>query len=481
MPQPTPKTEPDAPDNPEPESVPSGFRAITGALWAGNLFAPFLASSVAAILPAMGRDLHATAVHLSMVMVVYALAQVIFNILGGRFGDLWGRRRILLIGVALFTIISVAMGFAQDIASLLSLRFFQGMATAMISSCSTAIAISLAPRSRRGQIMGVMTSAVYLGLTMGPLVGGGVATALHWRWLFIGILAPGILVWVVLKHFIRQEWREARGEPLDVIGAVLLFAGLGLITAGAGSMGIMPGLLWLLVPGFAVMALFLARQWRTAYPILDIRLFGQARGMGVGMLATFINYGSTMGLVFFFSLYLQQVRGLTPWHAGQFLMLQSVVQVIISPLGGRLADKLGAERVAAGGMVLCGLAIMGVSMLNKTTPLIWVVVCQVVLGLGVGCFNAPNMVSTLRNVPMRQLAVASGLMGSMRTMGMLFSQVLIVIILGHYMGTAAVGPENADSFLKAMRTALMFFAVLNMCGIFLGLSQVLPKPGRKVR
>ena len=451
------------------------LKTIIGALWAGNLFSPLLAASVIATLPAMGRDLQATAVQLSLVLSIYALSQVVFNILGGRFGDLWGRRRILLTGIGLLCLLSVGMGFAPNIEFFLGMRFFQGMAAAMISSCVTAIAISMSPVPKRGQIMGTLASAVYLGLTLGPLIGGGVATLFGWRWQFFGIVLPGVLVLALLRHFIKQEWREARGETFDLPGACLLLLGLGLITLGASGPGINRILLWLLPFGVLVMAAFFRRQWRIQYPILDIRMFAQAKGMGAGLVAMFINYGSTMGLIFFFSLYLQQVRGLTPFHAGLFMVLQSVVQMIFSPVGGRLGDKLGAELISATGMVICGVAIFGLTFLGLETPLILLIGCQILLGVGIGFFSPSNMVSTLRNVQARHLAVASGLMGSMRTMGALFSQVLTSIIVGHYLGSSAVGPDNMDSFLKAMHIAMLCFSAINLCGVFVGLGRIIKK------
>lgn len=432
-------------------------------------------ASVTATLPAIGRDLKATAVQLSLVMSIYALAQVVFNILGGRFGDLWGRRRVLLIGISLLCLLSLGMGFAPNIEFFIGMRFFQGMSAALISSCATAIAVSMSPVHKRGQIMGTLASAVYLGLTLGPLFGGSVATLLNWRWQFFGMVLPGMLVLLVLRHFINQEWREAQGETFDLPGACLLLLGLGLITLGASGLGVNRALLWLLPPGVLVMTAFFFRQWRVRYPILDIRMFTQARGLGVGLATMFINYGSTMGLAFFFSLYLQQVRGLTPFHAGLFMVLQSVIQMLFSSTGGRLGDKFGAEPVSASGMVICGLAIFGLTFLGLETPLLWLIGCQILLGIGIALFNAPNMVSTMRNVQARHLAVASGLMGSMRTMGALFSQILISVIVGHYLGRSPVGPDNVGSFLKAMHMTLLCFSVINLCGVFVGLGRIVRK------
>ena len=294
---------------------PPGFGTLLLGLWICNLFAPFLVSGVTAILPSMGADLQARAVHLSLVMVVYALGQVIFSTIGGRFGSLWGLRRILLASVCVFTVVSVSTGFVPDVDTLLALRFLQGACAATISSCCTAIGMRMAPPARRGQVIGIMTSAVYLGLTLGPLIGGGVATVVGWRWLFFGILPPGAAVWWILRRNIRQEWTDAAGEKLDVPGALLLSFGLGCIAFGGGCYGVAPAMLWLLLPGALCMAVFFWWQWRASSPIVDMRMFRESPGLLTGLLAMFVNYGSTMGMVFFLSLYLQDVRGFTPFYA----------------------------------------------------------------------------------------------------------------------------------------------------------------------
>ncbi len=447
-------------------------RVVIGGLWMGNLFSPFLIASVVALLPGIGRDLNATAVELSLIMVVYMLSQVIFSVLGGRFGDLWGLRRMLLAGVACFTVTTIAMGFAPGMPAFLSLRFVQGGAGALMSACTMAIAVNLTPPSRRGRVMGILTSAVYLGLTLGPLIGGGMGTLLHWRWFFIAIAVPGLAVWLVLRRSIRQEWRGARGEKLDVPGALLLTAALALFALGASSGGLAPWIVWLTPLGALFFGAFLLWEKRAAYPLVSLGIFRETRGLGSGLLAVLINYGSFMGAAFLFSLYLQHVRGFTPFHAGLVLMLQSVMQVIFSPIGGRLADSLGAERVSAAGMLLCGAGILGAALLNADSPLAVLLAAQIMLGVGVGFFNAPNMVATLRNVQPRQIALASGLIGSMRTMGGLCSQVIASVVIGVFMGDAMLGPDNVDSFMRAMRASLVCFGMLNICGLGLGLGRL---------
>ena len=161
------------------------------------------------------------------------------------------------------------------------------------------------------------------------------------------------------------------------------------------------------------------------------------------------------------------------------MMVQSFAQVVASPSGGKLADRFGPERVSALGMLLCGLGILGVAMLGKTTPLAWMVLSQILLGTGMGTFGAPNTVATLGQVPSKHLSVASGIMGSMRTMGGLLSQVLIAFMLGWFMGDRPITPEHADTYLLAMRSTLICFGILNICGLCVGLKRLAGTPPRR--
>ena len=321
------------------DAPPPGFKAVLVALWLDNLLLAFLVSSVVAVLPAIGADLGATAVELSLIIAAYTLAQAIFNILGGRFGDLWGLRRVLLIGMGLLTLMTLGAGMAPNMEILLILRFLQGMAAAMISSCSTAIAMNMAPPAARGRVMALLLSSVYLGLTLGPLVGGGIITLLHWRWLFVVLAVPALLTWMILRRYIRQEWRCAQGETLDISGSLLLSAGLGLLAAGSTGPGVMPELIWLAPLGIVALILFVFKERRTVYPIVDMNMFRRADGLAPALGAILINYIATGGVVFLVSLYLQQVRAFAPLPAALALAVQSVAQVAASLAAGGLSDK----------------------------------------------------------------------------------------------------------------------------------------------
>lgn len=453
------------------DQLPSGYKTTLFALWLGQFLAPFFMSGMITMLPQMAREWGSTAVEQAMAILAYIVSQAIFNILGGRLGDIWGRKRVLVIGTCIFTIASVCMGFAPNMNVVIVLRFVQGLGGALTSCCALAIAMELAPKGYRGRVMGLMSSAVYLGLSLGPFVGGAVATFLGWRWLFYGVIIPGTLVAVTILINLRQEWRESKGEPLDWLGAVQLFIGLSLLAGGAVEIPQNALAAWVALAGLLILGSFLWHQWRAPYPIFDVRML-RTPGFRVGLVAMFMNFGSTSGLIFFFPMYLQQVRMLTPFHASLFMLVQSGVQFLASPVGGRLSDRYGADPVAACGMILCGIAILGATSLGLDTPLAWMLVVQIFVGIGIGLFSAPNTVATLSNVESKHLAVASGLTGSMRTLGNLFSQVLIGLIIAHWMGDAAITPGTTGAFLFSMRVGLVLFATMNLIGLVLGLRRV---------
>ena len=445
------------------------FKAVIAALWTGNLFAPFLMSGVAAILPSIGDSLGAPAVMLSLIMVCYNLGQSISHMLSGRIADMFGVKRILLAGVGCFCLFSVFMGLAPSMGVLIPLRFAQGIAAAAISCTVTTLSVTLAPANIRGQVISIVVSAVYLGLAIGPLACGGLTELVGWRAVFFLIAALSLAELALLHHVIPVQPQEGRRRSFDGISACLGAGGLFCVTAGVTCTFLHPAVIVLLPAGIVLMVAFVRREWTASDPMLDLKILADVPGLPDGMAATFINYGSFMGLSLFFSLYLQQVLGLNAFHAGMILMMQSLFQTVFSPLAGRMADRYHPGVVSTSGMAVCGLSVLSLMLLTDSSPVWQVALSQAALGTGAAFFVAPNMSATLGNVPREQLSVASGLLGCLRTMGGLMSHIIMSCMIGIFMGDTAVGPESAGTFLHAMRYTLLLFGTLNLMGVGLSL------------
>lgn len=453
----------------EHSSSPLHLKTIIAALWTGNLFAPFLMSGVAAILPSIGESLGAPAVMLSLVMVCYNLGQSISHMLSGRIADMFGVKRTLLAGLGGFFLFSVFMGLAPAMAVLIPLRFIQGVAAASIACTVTTLSVTLAPENIRGQVISIVVSAVYLGLAIGPLACGGLAEFAGWRSVFFLVAAVGLAELMLLARVIPEQPRTGSGRSLDVGSALLGAGGLFCVTVGATCTFLHPAVVGMLPVGIVILMAFVRREWNSSDPMFDLKILARVPGLPDGMAATFINYGSFQGLSLFFSLYLQQVIGMNAFHAGMILMMQSLFQTFFSPLAGRLADRYRPGVISTSGMAVCGLSILSLMLLGQNSSVWQVVASQAALGTGAAFFVAPNMTATLGNVPRENLSVASGLLGCLRTMGGLMSHIVMACMIGLFMGDTAVTHENSGLFLHAMRYTLLLFGMFNLVGVWLSL------------
>lgn len=440
------------------------FKAILITLWITNIFSPFLISGVNALLPAMGSEFNASAMELSLILLFFNLAQVIFSLFGGKFGDFWGQRRVICISVTIFFVSSLGIALSYSLTSLLVWRFIQGMAVATLASCCTVIGISLASPEERGKVIGILVSAVYLGLSVGPLVCGYVATVTSWRYAFWGIFFLGIPLLGLLYYNLRSPLfaeRLAAGERFDFMGAGLLSLSLCSFAFATSSFKYVDFAVWFFPFSFIVFAFFIRQQWFSSFPTINIRILKDVPGFSIGILAIFLNYSSILGLIYYFVLYLQEIRGFSPFMAASFLVFQSFMQAIASPIGGKLGDRYNPHFIAALGMLLCAIGIFALSFLTKESSLTFFIIWLVAIGFGIGVFNAPNMMGTVAHVPKKQLSIAIGLTASARTMGALTSQAFITVLITFFLGNQSV-LENVPRFFDSMHISFLCFAFLNI-------------------
>lgn len=455
-------------------------RALLFAVCVAQFVLPFMMAGVNAVLPPIGEDIHASARELSLISTFYALGLAIFQLTSGRMGDVWGRRRVFLSGMGIFVVTGAVLGGMNHIEALLPLRFVQGAGAAMFNASGLAILAAAAPPGKRGQFLGFSGAAVYAGIACGPPVAGFVTGTLGWRWLFWGNALAGIAAWCLMYFTVRAEWYEGKGDPFDYRGGLVYGAGMAALTVGSTSLQSSPSMGWgLLAAGVVILALYVWLELRTPYPLLDVRLLVTNRLFGLSSLAAFINYSSSFGLLFFFSMYLQVVRGMNVMESGLFLSLQFVLQAVSTPWAGRLADRHGAERVSAVGIALCGVGLCAASFLGRETPLWYLCVAQVLLGLGISLFAIPNTTVILESAGPGHLGQAAGLTGAVRTGGGLLNMVIISTTLGIYLGHEPVSPATIDPFLKSLRVDLILFGLLNLAAVGCALGRL--KSVRAVR
>jgi EmrB/QacA subfamily drug resistance transporter len=435
---------------------------------------PFMLSAVGVALPTIGAEFSASAVQLGLVETVYIFAFTLFLLPAGRLGDIYGRKRIFMIGIIVFTAGTISISLAFTIKSFIAFRFLQGFGGAMISGTSVAILSSVFPPAKRGQALGVIVGCVYLGLSLGPVLSGLMITYLGWRWIFyLGVLIELFCLFLtVLK--LKGEWAEAKGERFDVVGTVLYV--LSLFFLIFGTLNQKEGGIYLvfMVSGALGFLIFLVFEYRCSSPILDVGLITRNRVFAFSNLATLINYAASFGIAFFFSLYLQVVRGYSPQWAGWILIIQPVFQSALSPFFGRLADRVSSAGLATSGMAVCTISLGLVSQVEVQTPMPLIMGMLALMGIGFGLFSSPNTTTVMGSVSPKSYGIASSFLATMRTMGMMCSMTIITLVFKQIMGDQPVSSETRSLFLGSMQLCMMIFCFLCMIGVFCSMVRLKP-------
>ena len=442
--------------------------AILAAITAAHFAVPFMLSAIAVALPAIGREFGAAATELSLVESSYIASVAVFLLPFGRISDAFGREFIFIAGQVLYTVGTLVLGFSTNIYGFILIRAVQGFAGAMIVSTALAVLTESFPREERGRALGISLTGVYLGISVGPTIGGMIVTHLGWRWiLFLGFIIGAAALLVSLKTLNIRRLRPDNFR-FDWPGNLLIALTLGPAVIGGAHFSALTGKLALAV-SLVFLFLFLIREKKAPDPLVDLKMFRTNTTYSFGCIVQFISYAGTFGVTFLMSLYLQTVYGMSAAEAGTVLMVQPLTMAVTAPFSGNLADRLAPNRVAAAGMVLCTAALAVLAFTGTDTTLYTILPALFALGLGIGLFTSPNMSIIMGSVPRSFYGAASAMTGEMRTIGMTFGMILIAVVLSLIMGSEQITPQTAESYVTAMRIALVILVVLTAAGAALSL------------
>ncbi|MBF0302389.1 MAG: MFS transporter [Desulfamplus sp.] len=449
---------------------------LLSTLWviaAVQFLTPFMFSAVGVALPAIGKEFSAKAFQLGLIEMVYILGLALFLLPLGRFADIYGRKRIFLSGTFLMILATISISLAPDIKFIIIFRFIQGICAAMITSTSFAILTSVFPQEKRGRAMGVVVSSVYLGISTGPTLAGLMVQYLNWRWIFYAAVPIEIAVFLFALTSLKGEWSDAKGEKFDWFGSVVYMLSLALIIVGVVEVNHFASAKWFAVGGIAGMALFIIYQLQIESPLLPLKKIFKNRVFMFSNAATWLNYAASFGVTFFFSIYLQVVRGISPKNAGFILVFQPLLQAVCAPFAGRLSDRYQPAWIATGGMSLCTIGLVLSSMITVDTPFVMIYGILIVMGLGFGFFSTPNNTAIMGSITPRDYGIASSIIATMRTTGMLTSMTIATVLISHYLGTEPLTAATGELFLLTMHTAMVLFSGMGLVAIFLSMGRII--------
>ncbi|HEX9141690.1 MAG TPA: DHA2 family efflux MFS transporter permease subunit [Gaiellaceae bacterium] len=416
---------------------------------------------VTTALPVIREDLHATVESLEWTVNAYTLTFAVLLLTGAALGDRFGRRRMLAVGLAIFTVSSAAAALAPSAGVLIAARAAQGFGGAIITPLTLTILSAGVPANRRGAFIGAWSGIAGLAVAFGPLVGGAVVSGISWHWIFWLNVPIGIVLIPLALRRLDETYGPA--AKLDLPGVALASVGLtgivwGLVR-GHGQGWTSPEIVISLVAGALVFALFVLWELRTAEPMLPMRFF-QNRVFTLANVASLLMFFGMFGSIFLLSQFFQTVQGYSPFGSGLRILPWTIMPMFVAPIAGALSDRIGGARLMGIGLTLQagGLASLA-AISTPTTPYWHLVVPFMVSGIGMAMFWAPVANVVLAAVRPEEEGKASGAQNAIRELGGVFGVAVLASVWSHY-GSYS----NGQSFVDGMVPALWIGAAV----VFLG-------------
>jgi len=426
---------------------------------------PFTTSSVNLALPQISGDLKMNAVALGWIITAFLLASAIFQIPFARAGDIIGRKKVLTTGIILFSLASVGCALSPTGNLLIAARFVQGIACAMLFGVNMAIVTSVFPANERGKALGINTAVIYFAIAAGPFLGGMLTYYWGWRSIFVVTAGLGMLALTGIFTLLKGEWIDARGERYDWWGTLIYAIGLSSVIYGCS---ILPSVLGfsLIGAGMVTFAVFVYYEKDRSAPVFNMNMFLANRVFRMSSFATLINYAATFAIGFMLSLYLQYIKGFDAQKAGMVLVIQPVMQTIISPLAGKWSDRASAGNIATLGMAIIVVCLLAMLFLTPDTPINLLIAVLAVLGIGFALFSSPNVNVIMGSVEKRYLGMASATTGTMRLTGQSISMGITMMMIAVFVGKAPITVENHLLFMKCLHYTFGIFLILCVLGVY---------------
>ncbi|QEC48155.1 MFS transporter [Baekduia soli] len=401
-------------------------------------------------LPSIQRDLGASISGLEWTINAYTLSFAVLLVTGGRLGDLFGRRRMFLLGVVAFGASSAFIGFSQSEAWLVFGRATQGIGAALMMPATLSIISNAFPPHERGKAIGTWAGVSALALAIGPVVGGFLVENVSWQSIFF-LNLPVAAVAVVVTLFATHESRdETSAQSVDVPGVAALTIGLAalvlaLVEANAWGWG-SGRIVGLLIVALVGLTAFAVLETRVANPMVDFRFFRNRSFLGANIVAFIVSF-AMLAMFFFLALYLQNVRGYTPLQAGVRFLPSTVLIIFAGPIAGRLADRIGPRPLMTAGLVLTAGSLFWQGHLAVDTPYGFLVGAFVLMGLGMGLIMSPMSTAAMNAVDQAKAGVASGVLSMSRMVGGTFGVAAMGALI------AGLGRHRLDQLLPQVPAA----------------------------
>jgi EmrB/QacA subfamily drug resistance transporter len=397
-------------------------------------------------LPSIQRDLHVPISGLEWTVNAYTLTFAVLLVTGGRLGDIFGRRRMFLFGVIVFGLASAFIALSQTDAWLITGRAIQGVGAAFMMPATLSIITQAFPPNERGKAIGTWAGASAVALALGPVLGGFLVEHVSWQSIFL-INVPVAIAAVVVTLWATKESRD------ETAPRVVDYWGVGTVTVGLGALVLAlvegnqwgwgsPRIVGLLVASAVGIVGFVVAERRIKYPMVDFSYFRSRSFLGANLVAFIVSF-AMLAMFFFLALYLQNVHGYSPLEAGVRFLPSTAVIIVMGPIAGRLADKVGPRLLMSLGLLITSASLFWQGHLAADTPYSFLIGAFILMGLGMGLVMSPMSTAAMNAVDHTKAGAASGILSMSRMVGGTFG----VAVMGALI--TGLGETRLDDKLPA--------------------------------
>jgi EmrB/QacA subfamily drug resistance transporter len=371
-------------------------------------------------LPSIQRSLNATTTTLEWTVNAYTLSFAVLLVTGGRLGDLFGRRRIFLIGVVIFAVSSAAIGFSPSDTWLVVWRAIQGSGSALMMPMTLSIISNAFPPQERGKAIGTWAGVSAMALAIGPVVGGFLVESVSWQSIFFLNLPVAVGAIVVALFAVRESRDETVERTIDIPGVATLTLGLAALV-----LALVEGNTWhwgsarvIGLFAFAAVGLFsfVQIERRRRVPMVDFSFFRARSFLGANTVAFIVSF-AMLAMFFFLALYMQNIRGYTPLEAGVRFLPSTMLVIVMGPLAGRLADRVGPRPLMTLGLLVVSGALFWLSHVTVSSGYTALLPGFMLMGVGIGLVMSPMSTAAMNSVEQTKAGVASGILSQNRMVG----------------------------------------------------------------
>ena len=447
------------------EKIPAYKRIALVGVGTASFVVSLMQSSISIAVPVIALDLQASAILISWLPTAYLLGNVVLLLPGGKLADIYGRKRIFLIGMTIFTLSCLLANIVPNIELLLLTRLLQGMGGALIFATIMAIVTSVFTTKNRGVALGITSGALYVGMSCGPIVGGYFTETFGWRSVFLFPIPLALLTIALFMFIIKGDWKNEQPQRVDWFGSLIfliwssaLFIGVSNITN--------PNSYALLVFGAICLVYFFYQQARSDSPLIRFKAIMDNRMFSHSLLASMCAYASNFPMFFLFSLYLQFIQGMSPTDAGKIIVLKAVMMAVFAPLAGKLSDLFEPRIIATTGCLIMACVYGYLQSVDTDTSIYLIGIAFMLLGIGIGIFTSPNNNAAMSSVENSKLGIASAVLNLARVTGSILGTAIMLLLVSVIIGEAQIKPEQSLELLAVIRWSLSASCLLAILGAY---------------